>query len=209
MIVLKILFVFLFVLVFLLLIPVRVVITYRDAFRARIYYLFFRYTFPQKHKKTEKKETPEKKGKKPRKKSAIRGIIDERGIGGFINLMKNFAGLAGRAFRTILRRSRVSRLCLLVTTAGEDDAAEAAIQCGYYSAAIYPALAFFKTLTTVHKMNVSIRPDYTAKESHVDFEIKALVLPIVVLWAAIAAFFRYISFQVKQRMKNNQGGAEQ
>lgn len=205
MIVLKILLILLCVFVFLLLIPVRAVITYQETFRIRVYYLFFRYTFPKKPReseKTKKKVTPEKKGKKPRKKSAVRGIIEENGIGGFITLMKKFASLAGQAVQTIFRHSRVSVLRLVIAVGGADDAAGAAMRCGYYSAATYPAISFLTTLTTVHKMDVSIHPDYEAKESHVDFQLKVLFFLIVVLWAAVAAFFRYISYQVKQRMKN-------
>ncbi len=200
------------VILLLLAIPVRVVFNYRDSARVRLCYLFFRCILPSERKPREKKpkkEEAEKKGKKPHKKSAIGGILKEKGLGGFLSMLKDIMSLAGRAVRSVLRRSVVTLLRVHVAVAGEDDAAQAAITCGYCCAVIYPVVTFLTGLTTVKKTDVIIRPDYRSKENHVDCTVRAFVFPIVVLWAAAAAFFRYITLIVKRRVHERikQGGA--
>jgi len=200
MLVLNIVLIFLAILLVLLMIPVYVRFSYQDSVCFSARYLFVWYTYPGKERKKAKKKREENKGKKEGKKSGKDGILKGRGISGFITLMKDITGISGKAVGFILRNSYITRFTLSVLVAGEN-AAKAAIDCGYFSAVVYPAVSWFSTRTHMKKPSVSIRPDYDGKETKAKLEVRGLVLPLVVVLAVLAALFRYIRLSVKRRIK--------
>ena len=199
MLVLNIVLIFFAVLFALLLIPVYVSVSYTDSLRFSVRYLFFRLAYPQKKEKKVKKKPERKKGKKEEKKSDKGGILKGQGISGFIDLMKDIAGIGGKTVDYILRNSHVTKFTLSVAVVGED-AAKAAIGCGYFSALVYPAVAWFSTRTRMKNPSVSIRPEYDGKETKAELDVRGWILPWIVVLAALAALFRYILLFVKRRI---------
>jgi hypothetical protein len=181
--------------------PLVLTISYEEAVRAKVQYLFIVYPIaPPKKKKPRKEKQPPKKEKteKPGKKSAIREIIDQKGLGGFLTMMRELARMAGVVLKRLCRHMVVKKFRLSVTICGED-AADTALRYGGACAVLYPAVSAIVSNTKCEHYQVEVHPAFNGEKEEIQFLFKARVALLFVLGSALAALAHYFRYVVAQR----------
>lgn len=181
-------------LILLLLCPVSVQIQFKDALSGRVRYLFFVYRIQSQEEPEEKAEKEiEKKAESKEGKNKIKDIISQRGLSGFLNLLKEIMAAATEQVKKLLLHVIVTRLNLDVTVA-TDDAAKTAVTYGGSCAVIYPAMSFLVTQTKCKKYGVSVVPDFDRTESVVSFELRAHIKLLFLVKTALASLKIFLKF---------------
>lgn len=180
----------------LLLFPVTVCASFEDALTAKVGYLFFVYKIfphPEGPEKKEKNDIEQKKEKQKKNdiKSKIKGIIEQKGLMGFLNIIKEFVAIGTGTAKTIFSHIVINNISVNITVADED-AAQTAIYYGYTSSVVYPAMALLVNNMKCKKYDMNIAPDFNVKKSRVQFEIKAYIQLLFILSTAIPAFIKSI-----------------
>ena len=193
-------------LLLLLLCPMSIRISYRERLEARLSYLFFSIPLaPPKPKKEKQKQPLPKEEKKPepeKKKSVIQDIIAQRGLGGFLGLMRLLSSIAAGALRKIFWHLSIRRVSLELVVAAED-AAQTAIRYGQASALVYPALGFLCANGSCKKREIAIHPGFNEEESRVDFYLYARIKLLYLLGTAFTAGFRLLKAMIKEKLQEN------
>lgn len=166
--------------------PVKLRVTFEEAFSAEVGFLFFRYRFPsQTEEKPEKKPSGEE-GRKNRKITDIINTVKKKGLSGFLEFFKELARLVSGTARRVFSHVRVDRFDLDIAVGGSD-AAHAAVNFGAVCAAVYPAAGALEKNMKFRARSINIVPDYNGGESRVRFRAKARVrlffLLSSLLWA--------------------------
>lgn len=192
---------------FLLLCPVTVYMVFEEDFSAKIKFLFLKFSFPytrNANKKKRQKETAGDTAKEEKKKdkfSSIRELIKEKGVGGFFDMIKEFASLAEGAAKKIFRHIVIDRFSVYLCIVGED-AADTAIQFGYAGAVVYPAAGAIIANTKCRDHDIKIIPGFEAEESIVRFHSKIHVRLLYIVFAVLSAAYKYIKPIVIQKIKS-------
>lgn len=192
---------------FLLFMPIVIYAEFKDELFLSIRYLFVKIRLlPEKPKKAErqkKKKSEKKIEKKAEDKTEnattekLKEILSKTGIGGFIEIITEFAKIAGRGAMGIVRHIVISRLNIEIRNGGED-AAQTAINYGYISAALYPAVSIILNNVKKYKRAcVQIFPDYDSRDTTVKCSVKLKVKLWWILSAATKTFWAFIKELMK------------
>ncbi len=187
----------------LLLFPVTVYVTFEDELTAKVRYLFFRYKIspqPEKSEEKEKKdnEQEEEKQQKNDIKSKIKGIIEQKGLSGFLNIIKEFVSIGTGAAKKLFSHIVINNISVNISVADED-AAQTAICYGYTCSVVYPAMALLVNNMKCKKYDINIVPNFDEKESRVRFKTKAHIQLLFIFSSAIPALYK--SFKVLKAAK--------
>lgn len=176
----------------LLLFPVHVSVTFETELGLKVRYLFFRYTvFPQPPEKLAKKAAKEIKenAEENETKSKIREIIKQKGLSGFVGLLKEFASVAAGTAKKLFSRVTMDLLFVDVVVSDED-AAQTALLYGGVCAAVCGSAAALLSVMKYKRYHINVVPDFQAKQSAVKFELRAHVIPVFLVVPLLSALFR-------------------
>lgn len=195
-------------LLLLMLLPLTLYIGFEDKLCLKLGYLFIKIRlFPLKPKKPKRRRTkkPSQKVKKapkpdkpkPEEENKLKEILDKTGVSGFIEIISEIARIVGAGAMGIVRHAVIKRLKLDVDCGGED-AADAAISCGYISAAVYPALGIILSAVKDYKnTQININPDYDSEEKKVKLDCAVRVKP----WWLIVSAVKTAAGLIKEALK--------
>lgn len=139
---------------------------------------------PKKSKKNPEAENPEEAKEKPKKKPALKDILE---------VAKLAVNSLGKPLKKIIKRTIIDHLSLDISVGGED-AAKTAISFGATNFAVGSALGWLDTFFTLKKPDcINITADFASEETKIDCycEIK------LVLAAGIAFFFTFLGRAIK------------
>ena len=183
---------------FLLLLPLTVHISFEKKLSVTCKYLFIEYkVFPKKEKpkskkvkkSTTKKSNKEKQPKKENPLSRLREVIEQTGLDGFLEILKNIAVFSKEFTVSVLKHTVVKILNIDIEVTGED-ASDCAINYGYVCSVVYPACGFFLNNVKDYKtLNVVVLPEFDKTESKVKASMLFYVPLIWVLVFAIVLLF--------------------
>lgn len=165
----------------------RIYISYEKEVRVRIGFFGIKYTvYPQKPKKEKKNKKQEKAKPKQKKENPFKKVIEEKGLSGFIDLLKQLAGLGTGTLCDLFSNIIFTRFKIDISCTGTD-AAQTAINYGYCCSAVYPAAALIlKSVKSYKNYNVAVNPDFTeGAESKITAEINAKIRVFRLLVALI------------------------
>lgn len=157
----------------LLLCPVTFYLEYQEEFTARVRYLFIRvpiYPRPVKKKRREKPERAEKEGRGARQ-SKLRSLLREKGLQGFLDLLREAERVFSGWGRRILSHMKITVFSLSVSVAGED-AGRTALEFAGVCGVVYPAAALLLGAMKSREYQVSVVPDFQGKKSRVNFRCR-------------------------------------
>lgn len=197
------------VIVLLMLFSVSLYIDYKEnKTTVWIRYLFFKIPiYPRKKKKAKQKKSDKKTEKKAKKKTEasskdkkenfFSSTIKSQGLSAVIEILEKIIQITKDFSSSILKHLKVKKLKLYVITAGED-AAEAALNFGYASSTLYPALGVLSGLVSFLNIpDVSITVDYDKKETEaslfLQFKMKLFFLFAIIFKYGIKGVLLYIN----------------
>jgi Protein of unknown function (DUF2953). len=192
---------------FLLLCPVTVAVDFENEFAAKVGFLFVKVqVFPRPEKEQpEKKEKTEKKEKKEKvsAKSKIRGILEQKGLSGFLNMIREFASIATDAAKKWISHLVIDRIYLDVTVADED-AAQAAILYGEVCAGVYTPMGILLTSLKCKEYHINVVPDFQKKKCEIRFSLKIHILLLFLLAPALKALVQSLKIikTIRQTSEN-------
>lgn len=186
----------------LLVCPVIIRASFEDELFMKARYLFLSYTIvPQKEKqpkKAKKKEAEQKEEPKSDTKSKIKEIFDQKGLGGFLSLMKEITDLAAGSAKRLFQHLVISNISANLVI-GTDDAAQTALNYSYACMAVYPAFSAIVANCKCKKYSAQVVPDFDKKESEIKFSVKATIKLFFIISAALSALFQFL--KVMKRAK--------
>ncbi len=174
---------FLFVLT---LVPLRVELGFQQEFSLTLRYLFLSFrllpgkeTEPETEKREEEKQETEKK-------LDLKKSLKRQGFFGFVETLLELVGVAAHSAKELLSHLKIKAFDLYLCLGGAGDAAEAAIQYGQLSGAVYSACGLLFGLTGCRKKAVTVDLDYQAEENQVDFSARLSILPLFLIKEGIS-----------------------
>lgn len=192
---------------FLLFMPIVFYADFVNELHLSVRYLFVKIRLlpekPKKPNKQKKKEAVKKAEKNQEQKKEnetakkIKEILGKTGIGGLLEIIGEIAKIIGRGTMSIVHRIVISKLNIEIRNGGED-AAQTAINYGYISAALYPAVSVILNNVKKYKSAcVQIFPDYDSR----DTTVKCSVRFKVKLWWILSAALKTLWAFIKELMK--------
>ncbi len=186
--------------------PLSIKLVYDKGVKLRVGYLFpvFR-VLPQKPKKEKpekKKKNKKQKKKQPeteeKKKNPVGDIIQEHGLRGLLELLRELARIAVEAGKKITGHTVISKmdLQLLVAT---DNAAETAVTYGAACAAVFPLVSIIEQHVKKCCHHERIAPCFTETENKVYFEMRIRIIPFFLLSAGVKALLKTLRTLAKFR----------
>ncbi len=174
-------------------------VRFREGFFLRVGYLFFHYTvFPRPPEK-KKRKPPAREEEKPSGLPArIRGLMERRGLSGFLSVLKEAASAASGTAKKLFRHLGIDRFLLAVTVGG-DDAARTAVEYGTVCSAVGTAAGALLPRVKCGRWSIRIDPDFSGRDSTVRFEMKAGIRLVFLLAAAVYGLMRFV--RVSRRIK--------
>lgn len=190
----------------LMLLPLTLYISFEDKLCLKLRYLFIKIQlFPEKPKEKKKKQPAKKpqKAQKPKdaeqEENKLREILSKTGLSGLIEIISETAKIIGAGAMGVIRHAVIKRLKLNVDCGGED-AADAAISCGYVSAAVYPSLGIIlSAVKNYKKTQININPDYDSEEKKVSLDCAVRVKPWWLIVSAVKTAVGLIKELLKLR----------
>ncbi|MDQ5984176.1 MAG: hypothetical protein RUMPE_01215 [Eubacteriales bacterium SKADARSKE-1] len=188
MIVLYILLIIIFIKCILIFCPISFDISFEDTFSMRCKFLFISFSvYPQKEKKKIRKNLQ----KNYNKNNKVRDIIKEKGLNGFLKLVKKLVSISISVVKSLFKHLYIDNLDLNVMVA-EEDAAATATRYGQVCSIVYPALNILLKNNYKQSYSVIIYPSFTEHKSKVTLKMKAHIKLIYILICAVKAFFKFI-----------------
>jgi hypothetical protein len=169
---------------------------FEDELTAKVTYLFIHYKIlPQPEKSKQKEEEDKKEEEKEEKQqendtiSKIKGIIKQKGLSGFLDIIKEFVSIGTGSAKKLFSHIIINNISVDIAVADED-AAQAAIFYGYTCSVVYPAMALLVNNMKCKKYHIHINADFNENESKVQFKIKAQIQLLFIFSSALPAFFK-------------------
>lgn len=201
-------------LIVLLILPVTVSASFENELTAKVSYLFFHYKIlpqPEKPEQLEK-EDEKKKTEKQKENSSIsklKGIIKQKGLSGFLNIVKDFVSIGTGAAKQLFSHVTVHHASVYIDVADED-AAQAAILYGYTCSVVYPAMSLLVNNLKCKEYEIHVQADFNEKKSKVQFSLKAHVALLYLLKIMLTALFQSLKVlkaaQINTTKKNKENG---
>ncbi len=186
-----------------LLIPVRVCLTYRTEPKLTVWVAFVPIRLlpaperaaapPQK-----KKEKPEKPGEK---QNLLQEIRQTDGISGVVSFLKQAIAIALRLVGRVTRRLVIERLDLRFSAAA-GDSAETAILYGKACAAVYPAVTLLSGALHSERIRVTVAPDFLADSVSVDCRLRIRLRLIWPVAYGVQALVRFLRLMIRQKRRS-------
>jgi hypothetical protein len=178
----------------LLLCPVTVYAYFEDELTAKVRYLFITYKIHQKPEEEKRKladgtEEIEKKVKTNETKSRIKDIIEQKGLSGFLNIIKDFASIATETAKKLFSHMIINNISTDIAVADED-AAQTAILYGYVCTLVYTSIGLLVNNMKCRNYHINIVPDFQSKESRIRFEAKAHIQLLFLVSSGLSALLR-------------------
>ena len=181
--------------VILLLCPVTVSARFENDLTAQVRYLFIRYQILPQPEKTKVPQPEEKKEEKKEKsngtKSKIKDIIEQKGLCGFLNIIKDFAAIATGTAKKIVSHIVIQNISTNIAVA-DGDAAQTAILYGNVCTVVYTSIGILVNNVKCRKYHINIVPDFQSKESRIDFEVKAHIQLLFLVSSGLTALIRFL-----------------
>lgn len=180
-------------LLILLLCPVHVYAAYENELSAKIRYLFISYKIAPSPQKAEadaqenKEKTEKQTGNDT--KSRIRGIIEQKGLSGFLDIIQEFASIATGAAKKLFSHLVIDMISTDISVADED-AAQTAILFGGICAAVYTPMGMLVNNLKCKQYHINIVPNFQAKECKIRFHFKAHILLLFLVSSSLSALFK-------------------
>ncbi|WP_411676649.1 DUF2953 domain-containing protein [Caproicibacter sp.] len=176
---------------------------FEEEFSARIGFLFLHYRLlPRPEEKpTEPKVQKKEKPAPEEKPSKIKELFRQKGLGGFLELLKAFTSVAYTSAKKLLSHTIVRKLSLDLTVGG-DDAAQTALNYGRACGAVSTALTALLSVANCKERNVTVAPDFQNGENRVRFRVRATVRLFFLFSAALSALTGFIKVYLKYRKKS-------
>ena len=111
-------------------------------------------------KKKKKKPAPEKEEEKKEEKEKKPSLLKEKGVGWFIDLIRQIAALAGGVMKDFFRHLVIKNMQISITYAGSD-ANDTAVKYGCFCLSVYPAVSILADVTKCRHYGVDIAPNFT------------------------------------------------
>lgn len=162
----------LLLLLILLFCPVTIYAHYENKLRLKIRYLFFHYTIGEKEEKQEPQKKEENIAKADETESGIRDIIKQRGLSGFLNILKRLASIVTGTAKKLLSHVVIDRISTDIAVA-DGDAARTAILYGNVCSVVYTAFGVLVNNIKCKDYHINIVPDFQSQESRIRFDGKA------------------------------------
>jgi len=176
----------------LLLCPVTAYARFENELTAKIRYLFISYKILPQPEETKGKGTEEEKKEKPKTnetKSKIKDIIEQKGLSGFLSLIKDFASIVTGTAKKTFSHMVISNISTDISVADED-AAQAAILYGCVCTVVYPSIGLLVNNMKCRKYHINIVPNFQSKESKIRFEAKAHIQLLFLVSSALSALIQ-------------------
>lgn len=176
--------------------PVVITFTFDKKLKVKARYLFFKYSF------TDKKDKKRKHGstKKTESGKAEKGRRSAEEIKDIVSMTVQMTKLITGTMKKLFKKAYISKFDISVVVASED-AADTAVQYGYYCAAIYPfASLLLGTYRHTNKYSVSVYPDFDTNKTVPYANIKIRIKAFSVICKAFSFLGEYIK-------NNKEGGA--
>lgn len=185
------------VLLLLLLWPISVTAEYQNELSLKIRYLFFTYRAPSS-KPEKEKQAARKEEKQPaeHKKTKLQEILEQKGLSGFLHMLKEMAGIAASTAKKVASHLVFTRFRLEIVVADED-AAQAAVQYGYVCGGVSAAMSVFLHNCKCKRYHVHIIPDFDQKESSVVFSCKVKIKPLFLGISGLHALVRLVRIRMQ------------
>ncbi len=207
MIILKILLIILLSLLLLILLAlalnVHISAEYTDKLSLSIRVLFVK--IPLLPSKNEKKKSKGKKEKRQKKvaeseqKKGLREILHEKGLSGFLDIIKELARLLSSVLSHLKSHIIINNFRIYLSYAG-GDAAKTAIGYGKCCAVVYPAASFIISNVACRKSEIKVTPDFN---DDAKTEISAALNCKVRIFHLLVCALKFIVGYIK--LKNNGG----
>ena len=175
-----------------LLIPVGVRVCYNEEFIAELKIGFITIQLyppkPKKPKKKKKKKEPKKEEKqeeKPKEKKP--SLLKEKGIGWFVDLIRQIATLAGGVMKDFFKHLVIRNLQVSITYVGSD-AQDTAVKYGYFCLSVYPAVSILADVAHCRHYGVDIAPNFNEKDKSVYYA--EIDIRIRIIWV-VGLVFKY------------------
>ncbi len=185
------------VLILLLICPVSLTAQYDSELQAKIKYLFFSYKLDSNNKDEaaseaeEKEKEVEKKVKTNDTIEKIKDIIKQKGLSGFLSIIKEFSSVVVGAARKLFSHMIIDSLTTNVAVA-DGDAAETAILYGNVCSVVYTCMGILIHNLKCKDYHIHIVPDFQSSESRIQFRFKAHIKLCFLITAGLVAFYRFI-----------------
>lgn len=183
----------------LLLAPVRLELSFREAFSAQVRYLFFR--IPLAPGKEEEPPPPqetlppeEAPPKGPGLGKKLHAMLRREGLRGFLQTLQELAQAVGKASKSLLKKLRLNRFDLHICLGGEEDAAQGAILYGQVCGAAYSACGALFGLLPCRRKAVSVDLDYHSREYRVDFSAAVSIRVLFLLVEGLILLYKALPF---------------
>ena len=182
----------------LLLAPVRLELSFREAFSAQVRYLFFRIPLaPGKEEEPPSPQEPsppeEAPPKGPGLGKKLHAMLRREGLRGFLQTLQELAQ-AGKASKSLLKKLRLNRFDLYICLGGEEDAAQGAILYGQVCGAAYSACGALFGLLPCRRKAVSVDLDYHSREHRVDFSAAVSIRVLFLLVEGLILLYKALPF---------------
>lgn len=145
-------------------------------------------------KAEKKREKRRAKAEKQRKKDDLKEKI---------KLIKMILVSSKKGLKRILKGIYISEI-LIDFTVADEDAANAAINYGKISAAVYDGVAFLRTFFTVSIREITVNCKYNSNESSYDGECSVKLRPATVLLAALSILWHLLIQYIKMKQEEKQ-----
>ena len=198
----------LLLLVVLLLVPIKLQVSFREEFTAQVKYLFFR--FPLAFQEEPETSTAEEKPageKEPSSSSGLfkklKGMLRREGLGGFLRSLKELAQTVETASVKLLKKVKLKKFDLYVCLGGKNDAAAAAVLYGQVSGVVYTACGILFGVFPCRKKSVTVDLDYSKEDYRIEFSGTASVRLLFFLKEGLILLYRLIPFFKKLQAKED------
>lgn len=198
----------LLLLVVLLLVPIKLQVSFREEFTAQVKFLFFR--FPLASQEEPEESTAEEKpaGEKGPSSSSglhkkLKGMLRREGLGGFLRSLKELAQTVETASVKLLKKVKLKKFDLYVCLGGKNDAAAAAVLYGQVSGVVYTACGILFGVFPCRKKSVTVDLDYSKEDYRIEFSGIASVRLLFFLKEGLILLYRLIPFFKKLQAKED------
>lgn len=190
-----------------LLLPVKLSISFKEDFHIKAYLGILRIYNSDKISEKPKKEKhkPQKTQSEPQKQDALskrifKTLKEKKGFIGAVKEILNFLKTCLSHTKQLLRYIKVDAICLNISY-GSFDAAETAVNYGKICSAAYPVLSFFDTFKNIAFKKIDIKSDFENQKSEFDFSLKIKAQTIFLLISAFKIYKEYKNFLLRNDIK--------
>jgi len=154
--------------------------------------------------KGQKKNGKRKKEKTPKKQenAAVKWIkktFRKKGLSGLLSAFKEIARLAGTFLKPVFENIIIKTLDVNVTVAS-DNAADTAVNYGYFCAGMYPALEVILQVMKYDDYNVIIVPDFDKNNPEFDVTAVLYLVPWFVVVGAVQVLVKFLVLKRKGKL---------